>query len=85
MVLAGLGAEPRLRFEPFAEWARAVDPAVAQTTWEQIAHSPNMSIAKARSVLGYAPRYSALQAVRESLAWLVTRGHVDTGGRALPS
>jgi nucleoside-diphosphate-sugar epimerase len=60
-----------------------MDPAVAQTTWEHIARSSNMSIEKARALLGYAPRYSSLQAVRESVAWLVERGRIDTGGRAL--
>src|SRR5919197_2441123 len=81
-VAGWFGAEPKLRFEPFDEWARGVDPAVAQTTWEHIAHSPSMSIDKARALLGYAPRYSSLQAVRESLAWLIARGQLDTGGRS---
>jgi nucleoside-diphosphate-sugar epimerase len=82
-VAGWFGAPSRLRFEPYEEWARGVDAAVARTTWEHIAHSPSMSIDKARSLLGYAPRYSSLQAVRESLAWLIARGQVDTGGRSL--
>jgi nucleoside-diphosphate-sugar epimerase len=40
-------------------------------TWDHIAHSPNCSIAKARKLLGYEPRYSSLEAVRESLDWLI--------------
>jgi nucleoside-diphosphate-sugar epimerase len=40
-------------------------------TWDHIAHSPNCSIAKARRLLGYHPRYSSLQAVRESVDWLI--------------
>jgi nucleoside-diphosphate-sugar epimerase len=83
-VAGWFGHEPKLRFEPFDVWAGRVDPEAARTSWEHIAHSPNMSIDKARSLLGYAPRYSSLQAVRESLAWLVARGQVDTGGRTLP-
>jgi len=36
--------------------------------WDQIAHSPNCSIAKVRRLLGYyQPRYSSLQAVREAV------------------
>jgi nucleoside-diphosphate-sugar epimerase len=82
-VAGWFGVPPRLRFAPFDEWARGVDPAVAQTTWEHIAHSPNMSIDKARALLGYQPRYSSLQAVRESLAWLIAHGRLDTGERSL--
>jgi nucleoside-diphosphate-sugar epimerase len=82
-VAGWFGAEPKLRFEPFDTWAGGVDPAVAQTSWEHIAHSPNMSIDKAGTLLGYAPRYSSLQAVRESLAWLIAEGRLDTGGRSL--
>ena len=48
-------------------------------TWDHIAHSPNCSIAKARSLLGYEPRYSSLQAVRESVDWLIAQGVVRTG------
>ncbi len=39
------------------------------------------SIARARETLGYAPRYSALDALHEALTWLVTHGQVDVGGQ----
>ena len=81
-VAGWFGQPSRLRFAPFEQWAKDVDPALAQTTWEHIAHSPSMSIEKARTTLGYAPR-SSLRALHESLSWLVERGRVDTGGRAL--
>jgi hypothetical protein len=42
-----------------------------------------MSIAKATASLGYEPRYSSLEAVFESLAWLVDHGEVDVGGNRL--
>ena len=82
-VAGWFGHQPRLRFAPFTEWAREVDPAYAETTWEHIARSPSMSIDKARALLGYAPRYSSLQAIRESLGWLIDQGRVNTGGRTL--
>jgi nucleoside-diphosphate-sugar epimerase len=82
-VAGWFGLEPKLRFEPFDAWSRGLDPDVAKISWEHVAHSPSMSIDKARDLLGYAPRYTSLQAVRESLAWLITRGMVDTGGRPL--
>jgi hypothetical protein len=31
--------------------------------------------------LGYTPRYSALDALHESLRWLAANGHVDVGGQ----
>ena len=82
-VAGWFGHQARLRFAPFTEWAREVDPAFAETTWEHIARSPSMSIDKARTLLGYAPRYSSLQAIRESLGWLIDQGRVNTGGRTL--
>lgn len=81
-VAGWFGQEARLRFLPYEQWAEGVDPTHAQTTWEHIARSPNMSIEKARTTLGYAPR-SSLRALHESLSWLVEQGRVDTGGRAL--
>jgi nucleoside-diphosphate-sugar epimerase len=45
-------------------------------TWDHIAHSPNCSIAKARTLLGYEPRYTSLQAVREAVDWLIEQGIV---------
>ncbi len=41
----------------------------AQATWEHIIRSPCHSIAKAQRLLGYAPRYTSLEAVRERLFW----------------
>ena len=39
------------------------------------------SIEKAGRTLGYAPRYSSLDALYEALTWLVANGQVDVGGR----
>jgi hypothetical protein len=35
-------------------------------------------------VLGYAPRYSSLDALHEALAWLVANGQADVGGQPFP-
>lgn len=74
---AWFGAEPRLRFLPFEDWRRHFTEKEAATTWDHIARSPNCSIEKARRMLGYAPRYSSLDAVRESVSWLVQNGVVQ--------
>lgn len=47
-----------------------------QATWDHIAHSPNCSIAKARQLIQYQPRYTSLQAVHESLQWLIQQGSI---------
>ena len=70
------GHDAELTFLPFERWCEGVSEEEAQATWEHIARSPNCSIAKARQALDYYPRYSSLQAVRESLTSLVERGVV---------
>jgi len=57
--------EARLRFLPWEEWKTHFSEKDAAITWDHICHSPNCSIAKARTLLGYAPRYGSLEAVRE--------------------
>ncbi|HET7612409.1 MAG TPA: NAD(P)-dependent oxidoreductase, partial [Gemmatimonadaceae bacterium] len=58
---------PRLEFLPWEEWKETVTEQEAAATWDHIAHSPHGSIAKARERLGYAPRYSSLEAVIEAI------------------
>jgi nucleoside-diphosphate-sugar epimerase len=75
---AWFGKAASLSFLPFDDWKRGVAPEDAEQTWDHIAHSPNASIEKARRLLGYAPRWSSLEAVRECVLWLVERGLVKT-------
>ena len=74
---AWFGMEPRLRFLPWEEWRQQVSAKDAAFTWDHIAHSPNCSIQKTRTLLGYQPRYSSLEAVQESVAWLTQHGIVE--------
>jgi nucleoside-diphosphate-sugar epimerase len=76
-VAAWFGQPAHLRFLPWEEWRATVSEAEAGATWDHIAHSPNCSIAKARRLLEYQPRYSSLQAVHESLGWLIAQGQVE--------
>lgn len=69
-VAGWFGQKPDLHFVPFDEWRASVEAEAAQSTYDHIAHSPSASIAKARQLLGYTPRYSSLQAIREALDWL---------------
>jgi hypothetical protein len=36
-------------------------------------------------VLGYEPRFSALDALHEALTWLVANGQADVGAQRLPT
>jgi len=56
----------------------------AEATREHTFRSITASIARARRELGYAPRYSTMEALRESLACLVANGQVDVGGQPFP-
>jgi nucleoside-diphosphate-sugar epimerase len=68
---AWFGQPARLRFVSWDEWQKTATEEERQATWDHIAHSPNCSIAKAQRLLNYQPRYSSLQAVQESVAWLI--------------
>lgn len=70
------GQPARLRFLPWEEWRKEFSEKDASATWDHIAHSPNCSIQKARELLGYAPRYTSLEAVRESVSRLMQNGIV---------
>ena len=73
-VAAWFGREANLRFMPWEEWKTTVSVEEASATWDHIAHSPCCSIAKAQRWLDYQPRYSSLQAVYESVNWLIEHG-----------
>ena len=77
------GREPVLDFVTWDEFSRLAGPEHAEVTREHTARSITASIARAREVLGYAPRYSALGALREALAWLAANGQADVGGQPL--
>jgi len=69
---AWFGQPARLKFMPWEQYRECVTEQEASATWDHIAHSPNCSIAKAQRLLGFQPRYTSLQAVQESVAWLIT-------------
>src|SRR6516165_8272172 len=79
------GREPVLDFVDWAEFARRAGPGPAEITREHTFRSITASIARAREVLRYAPRYSSLDALHEALAWLVAHGQADVGGQLFPA
>ncbi|HEY3475910.1 MAG TPA: NAD-dependent epimerase/dehydratase family protein [Anaerolineales bacterium] len=70
------GQAASLKFLPWEEWRKTVSDEHAAQTWDHIAHSPNASIAKAQRFLDYRPRYTSLQAIFESVDWLIRQGVV---------
>jgi nucleoside-diphosphate-sugar epimerase len=62
------GQKPNLTFIPYEQWKATVSERDARVTYDHIAHSPNCSIENARTLLGYKPRYTSLQAVQEAVA-----------------
>lgn len=74
---AWFGREPKLKFLPWPEWKTAqANEEDAEATLEHITHSPCHSIAKAERLLGFAPRYSSLEGVCESVTWLINKGQI---------
>ena len=78
------GREPVLEFVDWAEFTRRAGPEHAEVTREHTFRSIAASIARAREVLRYAPRYSSLDALHGALAWLVAHGQADVGGQPFP-
>ena len=70
------GRPAQLEFLPWVEWRKEVSEKDASVTWDHISHSPNCSIAKAQIRLGFVPRYTSMEAVRESVEWLMEQGTV---------
>ncbi len=71
------GREARLQFVPWNEWRRGVSDKDAEVTWNHITHSSNCSIAKARRLIGYEPRYRSADAIRESVFALVADKQIE--------
>jgi nucleoside-diphosphate-sugar epimerase len=75
-IAAWFGRPAQLQFLPWNEWRNGVPEKDAAVTWDHISHSPNCSGAKARTLLRYEPRYTSLEAIRESVGWLMEQGIV---------
>jgi nucleoside-diphosphate-sugar epimerase len=63
------GQEPKLKFLPWEKWQKDMGARDKELTWDHIAHSPCGSIAKAKQLLGFQPKYSSLQAVQEAVEY----------------
>ncbi len=84
-VAGWFGREPNLDFVDWPEFTRRVGADNAESTREHTFRSIAASIARAQAVLGYAPRYSSLDAMREALAWLVANNQANIGDQPFPT
>lgn len=74
---AWLGQPMNLSFVPWEQWKLGVTTRDAAVTEDHMRHSPHCSIVKAQRVLGYQPRHSSLDAVKESVQWLIDTGVIS--------
>jgi nucleoside-diphosphate-sugar epimerase len=71
------GREPNLRFVPLEELQNRLPREDYEQTVEHISRSLCGSIEKARSLLGYQPRYTSMEACREAVEWLIAKGTIQ--------
>ncbi|HET9168248.1 MAG TPA: NAD-dependent epimerase/dehydratase family protein [Actinospica sp.] len=59
------------------DFRRTTTPEYAEASWEHLYRSQYCGIEKARSLIGYTPRYEPEAAVLESVRWLIDRGELE--------
>ena len=74
------GRRAELRPVTWDEFRRGTDEEAARTSWEHLVRSHCFSIDKARTLLGYAPRYEPEEAVLGSVRWLIEHGELEVAG-----
>ncbi len=62
------------------EFRRGTSKENSDCSWEHLVRSQYVSIDKARTVLGYTPRYEPEEAVLESVRWLIDHGELEAAG-----
>jgi nucleoside-diphosphate-sugar epimerase len=79
---AWFGQPLNVEYLPWEKWKRAVvqeagltEEDIAQTHTHMM-HSPCFSMEKARRLLGYAPRYTSVQAIKEAVDYLMRHNQI---------
>ncbi|WP_432573123.1 NAD-dependent epimerase/dehydratase family protein [Kineococcus sp. SYSU DK005] len=80
---AWFGRGARLRHVGWEEF-RELAGEHADASWEHLARSHSASTAKARALLGYAPRFTSVAAAADSVRWAAAHGALDLAGRDVP-
>ena len=68
--------EADLEFIPWESWMQTVTEKDRAITSDHVVHSPHASIEKARTLLGFEPRYTALEAAADAVAWQSEAGRL---------
>lgn len=71
------GQTAELRTVTWDQFRDGTDDQAAQSSWEHLVRNHYFSIDKARTLIGYAPRYEPEAAVLESVRWLIDHGQLD--------
>ncbi|ASN22655.1 NAD-dependent epimerase/dehydratase family protein [Arthrobacter sp. YN] len=71
------GQEPRMEPVSWEEFRRTTTGESADISWAHLSRNHCVSIHKATSLIGYAPRYEPEQAVLESVQWLISNRQLD--------
>jgi nucleoside-diphosphate-sugar epimerase len=71
------GQTAKLRTVTWDQFRSGTDDDAAQSSWEHLVRNHYFSIDKARTLLGYAPRYEPEEAVLESVRWLIDHDQLD--------
>ena len=62
------GRRAKIEYMPWEQWRQTVSVRDAELTRDHMLHSPHASVAKAEKLLGYRPKFSAVDAVRDALS-----------------
>ena len=71
------GRTADLRTVTWDEFRGRTDSEAAQASWEHLVRDHYFSIEKARTLLGYAPRYQPEEAILESVRWLIDHDQLE--------
>jgi nucleoside-diphosphate-sugar epimerase len=75
------GQTAELRTVTWDEFRSSTDDAAARSSWDHLVRNHYFSIDKARTLLGYTPRYEPEEAVLESVRWLIKHDQLDVVNR----
>lgn len=71
------GKPGNLSFLAWDDWKERIAEEDAAATRNHILHSSCCSIQKGHRMLGYQPRYTSLEAIKDSLTWLIQNGKIE--------
>lgn len=82
-VAGWFGRDANIELVDWPDFEQRVGRHHASVTRDHVGRSIAASIDRAREILGYRPRYSALEALRESVGQLAAAGELDLAGQPI--